>query len=470
MSRTSSTLLACVALLASQTSAAQQASLALPDWSETYAYATGMQAVVYGYPVVRNTMTRYGMVEQPTGQVDSPLEGWYHQRRPSTAADKYGSSITENLLYSVAWFDVADEPLVLTVPDAGHRYYSVQMMEMYSDIFGYVGLRATGNKAGSYLVTGPDWKGATPPGIAGVYRSPTPKGLLLLRILYDSRDELGSAHALQDQTQLAPLSYWLAGRPFAASVRDVLDPVPPKSDPLWFFRTLNRGMTENPPPPKDAPILTGLASVGLGPGRSDDLSSLDEATRRGLARASADGLVLLAEVARTGGNAKVVNHWAYGQVDWGRTAARNDFLTRSATQSYSGMQEHWVEEVVKLRAHHDADGKLLDGAQHHYVMRFAPGQIPQAKAFWSVTLYDDHYDLAANELGRYSRGSPDRDMFYGKDGSLEIHIQAEPPAPERRANWLPAPKGPFNLFLRVYLPGQALIDQTYVPPPVERFP
>ncbi len=439
---------------------------AKPDWRETYAYTIGMQAVIYGYPVVRNTLQRYGMVEKPAGQVDSPISGWYHTRTPGTAADKYGSSITENLLYSVAWYDVSKEPLVLTVPDAGKRYLSVQMMEMYSDIFAYVGLRATGNKAGSHLIVGPDWKGDKPKGIASILRSPTPTGLLLLRIVYDSRDNLKPANALQDQTLLAPLSFWQAKKPFVASMRDVVDPVPPKSDPLWFFRTLNRGMTENPPPPKDAPLVAELATVGLGPNQSDDLNKLDQATQAGLRRAMADGLDLLKSVAKSGGNAKVVNHWAYGQMNWGRTAQTSDFLTRSATQSLSGMQEHHVEEVVKLRAHHDSTGRLLDGSTGKYVLRFEANQIPKAESFWSITLYDDHYDLVANDIGRYSRGSPDKEMQYAADGSLTLYLQAEPPSESKRSNWLPAPKGPFNLFLRAYLPDASLINQTYVPPPV----
>ena len=439
-----------------------------PDWRETYAYTVGMQAVIYGYPVVRNTMARYGMVERPVGQVDSPINGWYHQRLPGTATDKYGSSITENLLYSAAWYDVSKEPLVLTVPEAGKRYLSVQMMEMYSDIFGYVGLRTTGNKAGSHLIVGPEWAGTKPKGIASVLRSPTPKGLLLLRIVYDSRDNLKPSHELQDKTLLAPMSYWATKKRFVASVRDVVDPVPPKSDPLWYFRTLNRGMSENPPPAKDEPIVAMLASIGLGPQKSDDLSKLDEVTQAGLRRAMADGLGLLKAVAQSGGNAKMVNGWAYGQMNWGRTAQSNDFLTRSATQSFSGMQEHHVEEVVKLRAHHDSTGMLLNGADGRYVLHFAADQVPQAKSFWSITLYDDHYDLAANDIGRYSRGSPDADLSYGADGSLDIFIQSDAPVDGRRSNWLPAPKGPFNLFLRAYLPSENLIKQTYVPPSVIR--
>ncbi len=441
---------------------------ASPDWRETYAYTVGMQAVIFGYPVVRNTLQRYGMVEKPAGQVDSPVNAWYHQRQPGTSADKYGSSITENLLYSAAWYDVANEPLVLTVPDAGKRYLSVQMMEMYSDIFAYVGLRATGNKAGSHLIVGPQWQGKKPKGITSVLRSPTPTGLLLLRIVYDGRDRLASTHALQDATTLAPLSLWPAKKPFLATLRDVLDPVPPKADPLWFFRTLNRAMTQNPPPAKDAPIVAELASVGLGPNQSDDLSALDAATQGGLRRAMADGLALLKSVAVSGGNAKVVNRWAYGQLNWGRTGQSHDFLTRAATQSLAGMQEHHVEEVVKLRAHHDSTGEPLDGTRGRYVLRFEANQIPKAQSFWSITLYNDQYDLAANPIGRYSRGSPDKELVYGPDGSLELYLQSDEPAAHQRANWLPTPNGPFNLFLRAYLPDATLINQTYVPPAVVR--
>ncbi len=300
--QTTGRLLALIAtsLCCGYANAAPAAEAATADWRETYAYTAGMQALVYGYPVVRNVMARYGMVERPAGQVDSPLHAFYHQRQPGTSADKYGSSITENLLYSAAWFDVANEPLVITVPEAGKRYLSVQMMEMYSDIFGYVGLRATGNRAGSHLVVGPGWKGKTPKGIVGVLRSPTAKGLLLLRIVYDSRDDLAPTHRLQDRVTLAPLSAWQSGKPYVATQRDVLDPVPPGSDPLWFFRTLNRGMTENPPPPRDAALVAGLRRIGLGPGMSDDLSSLDEPTRKGLARAQAEGLALLKAVALSG--------------------------------------------------------------------------------------------------------------------------------------------------------------------------
>lgn len=462
-------------LMVAASPAGAQATQATPnpapaDWRETYAYSVGMQAIVYGFPVVKNLQQRYFMVEKPIGQVSMPINAWYHQRQPGTSADKYGSSIIDTLLYSAAWYDVAKEPLIVTVPDAGKRYYSLQLMEMYSDIFGYVGLRATGNKAGTYAVVGPDWKGSLPQGIAGTLRSPTPTGMLLLRIVFDDRGKLQPTHELQDKTGITTLSAWLAKTPYVADRRDVLNPADRNADPLWFFTLLNRGMTENPPPARDQPIVATLASVGLGPNQSDDLSKLAEPTKAGLRRAMADGLAMLGAVAKSGGNAKIVNHWAYGQMSWGRTAESNDFLTRAATQSLAGMQEHWVEEVVKLRAHHDAGGALLNGASGRYLLRFAPGQVPKARSFWSVTLYDERYDLAANEINRYSRGSPDAELKYGADGSLEILIQADSPPEAQRANWLPAPKDPFNLFLRAYLPDESLVQQAYVPPPVTKLP
>lgn len=440
------------------------------DWRETWAYAVGFQAVVYGYPVVKNLTARYQMIERPNGQADMPLHTWFHSRRASDATDKVHSSVTPDLLYSAAWFDLRQGPVILTVPDSPRHYYSIQFMEMYSDIFAYLGTRATGGRAGTHMLVGPEWQGETPPGIDSVIRSPTPTGLLLLRVALTDREDLQSVHRVQDGVQIATLAKWRAGDASPETQRDVLDPVAPGASPLPFFAMLNRGMTENPPPARDAELLAQFRTIGIGPGRSDDFSGMDPATLRGLQRAMTDGLAFLRQVAVSGGNARKVNHWAYGQTNWGRTAETSDFLTRSANQSFSGMQEHWIEEVVKLRAHHDSDGEPLDGSKARYTITFAPGQIPEAHSFWSVTLYDSDYDLVANPIGRYSRGSVDRRMRYGRDGSLTLYLQPDPPSRDKLENWLPTPRGAFNLFMRAYLPGEALIRQDYVPPPVRKAP
>jgi hypothetical protein len=454
-----------------QTPTIQPANAATPeakDWRENYAYAVGLQAIIYGFPAVKALNMRYGMVEKPVSVIDTPVNQLFHLRRAADFTDANHSSPATDFLYSVSWYDVRREPVVVSVPDSVDRYFSVQFMEYYSDIFAYVGTRATGGKAGSYLLAGTDWKGETPAGIAGVIRAPTPTGAFLIRVGFrDDRSKLTPVYKMQDASDMRPLSKWLAHDMSPATGRDVIDPAVPGT-PLAYYVNLNRAMTENPPPAKDRAMVSLLRSVGLGPGQSDDFSKLDAGTRKGLERALKDGMALISQTAISGGDVKTINQWAYNPTSWGRTGESDDFLIRSATQSFSGFLEHHIEEVVKLRAHHDGDGAALDGSKGNYVLRFGPDQIPQAKAFWSVTVYNDEYNLFANPHGRYSFGNVDRDLKYDKDGGVTFHLQAEAPAKQLKANWLPVPKAPFNLFLRAYLPDQSLIRQTYVPPAVNR--
>jgi hypothetical protein len=450
-------------LSAQATSAPAPAQTA--DWRETWAYNVGMQAVVYGYPLVKNLTVRYNQIERPSGQADMPLHTWFHSRRASDHTDKISGSVTADLLYSALWYDLRKGPVVLSVPDDGGTYFSLQFMEMYSDILAYIGTRETGGKAGKYLLVDAAWKGESPADISGVIKSPTATGWIVARVGFADRTKLMGAHALQDKLSIEGLN----GAPLDHS-RDVIDPVAPGASPLPFFAMLNRGLTESPPPPAHAALQDQFATVGIGPGMSEDFSKLDPATLRGLQRAMVDGLALLRQVSVSGGNTRKVNHWAYGQLSWGRTAKTNDFLTRSATQSYSGILEHWIEEVVKLRAHHDGGGNLLDGSNARYTLHFTKDQIPQAKAFWSVTVYNDQYNLVENPLNRFSLGSVDKGLRYDKDGGLTIYLQADAPAKKHSGNWIPTPRGPFNLFLRAYLPDKTLQEQTYAPPPVRKAP
>jgi len=180
-----------------------------------------------------------------------------------------------------------------------------------------------------------------------------------------------------------------------------------------------------------------------------------------------DGNTLLDKLADAGGDTKVVNNWFYGDKNWGRMAERGDFLGRASPQAYAGGIEHWVEMAAKLRTFADADGQVLNG-KNRYVLHFDKNQVPTARAFWSITVYDDKFNLAGNEFNKYLVSSTSKDLVYGKDGSLEIYLQQDQPDQALRANWIPLPKGDFNLFFRFYLPNQSMIDQSYVPPAVRR--
>ena len=230
---------------------------------------------------------------------------------------------------------------------------------------------------------------------------------------------------------------------------------------------MNAAMRENPPPERDAALIREFARVGLGPLATVSLDDIDESTQRGLQRALIDGNALLDKLADAGGDTKVVNNWFYGDKNWGRMAARGDFLGRASPQAYAGGIEHWVEMAAKLRAFEDADGQVLSG-NHRYVLHFDKDQVPTARAFWSITVYDDEFNLAENDFGKYLVSSTSDDLIYGDDGSLTVYLQQEQPEQARRGNWIPLPKGDFNLFFRFYLPNQSMIDQTYIPPPIHR--
>lgn len=434
------------------------------DWRETWSYLVGMQAYAYGYPAIYYTKLRFGMVCQPKGVINTPLNTLFHVPRLSDHNDQYGGSPMRDAIYSVAWLDLRAEPVVVHSPDSGERYVSTQLAEFYSDLFGYVGPSVNEGCAQTALVVGPQWAGKTPAGIHLVLRSPTPSVFLVARVSTPGGEDLLAARALQVQSWVKPLSAWQAGGP-TPEVRDVLLPFA-ASEPLADFRTMNAAMMENPPPAGDLALMQLFAQVGLGPLAETVLDDLDADTQRGLARALIDGPKLLEKVALTGGNTKQVNGWFYGDKNWGRMAAAGDFLGRASPQALSGIIEHWIEQSTKLRTFADAHGNELVGL-HRYSLRFEKSEIPEAKAFWSITLYDARFNLVDNPIERYAIGSLTKGLSFGNDGSLEILIQHERPAPELKCNWLPAPLGKFNLFLRTYLPGPSVMAQRYAPPRVQ---
>lgn len=435
------------------------------DWRESWAYLVGMQAYVYGFPAIHYTKLRFGMVRQPQGVINTPLNTLFHVPRLSDHNDQYGGSPMRDAIYSVAWLDLHPEPVVVHAPDSGDRYVSTQLAGFYSDLFGYVGPSVNDGRSQTALVVGPHWQGALPDGIDLVMRSPTPSAFLVARVSTPGGVDLTEARELQQQSWVKPLSTWQSGGD-TPEVREVLMPFS-ATDTLADFRTMNAAMRENSPPASDEALMRQFAQVGLGPMAKTVLDELDEATQRGLARALADGPKLLEKIALTGGNTKQVDGWFYGDKNWGRMAAAGDFLGRASPQAYSGIIEHWIEQSTKLRTFIDSDGHDLSG-QHQYTLHFSKDEIPQANAFWSITLYDERFNLADNPMGRYAIGSLTEGLKLDADGGLEILMQHERPAPELEANWLPVPEGKFNLFLRTYLPGPHVLNQSYAPPMVRR--
>jgi len=438
------------------------------DWRENYAYTMGVQAYAFGFPYVYLPSLRWDWVTQPK-PLDgvtpyAPLNHFFHVRQLVNASYRDGGSPNEDTLYSIAMVDVSKEPLILSHPDMGDRYFSFELASLDSDNFAYVGKRTTGEKAGSFAIVGPDWEGTLPAGVKALPPSRTPAIFIFGRTLIDGAADAPVVNALQDQYTLVPLSFWGKKDAKLPESRDVWKPFDPKTDPLAEWKTMNRAMTENPPEARLAKLLELFANVGVGPGQ--DIDSLDEATKRGLARAAVDGRKLLNESLSSGELGKQVNNWNIPPKTFGRAGLADEFLVRGAAQCLGGILANDPEEAVYYNTTMDGEGQPLDGNKR-YSIRFAPGQLPEVDAFWSLTMYDPTYNLTDNPINRYSIGDRIKGLKKDADGGLTIYIQNTSPGKDKESNWLPSTQsGPFLLILRTYIPGEEILEQKWAPPPV----
>lgn len=437
-----------------------------PDWRETYAYTLGLQAYVFSFPYVYLPSLRWNWVTvpKPAGSITpyAPLNHFYDVRTLATSEYRDGGAPNNDTLYSIAWVDVSKEPVILSHPDMAERYFTFQLASLDSDNFAYVGKRTTGGKAGSFAIVGPLWKGTLPAGVQALPPSRTHSVLIFGRTLVDGPADVAAVNRLQDQFSLVPLSLWGKKEALLPASRDVWKPFDPKTDPLAEWKTMNKAMTEDPPQERLAKLVGLFGKVGVGPGQ--DVDKLDEASKRGLARAAVDGRALLNDVIRSGDLGKSVNGWNIPPQAMGRAGLSDDFLLRASLQCLGGIIANDPAEAVYFNTAKDASGHALDGGKR-YVLRFPPGQLPKVDAFWSITLYDPTYNLTPNPINRYAIGNRTAGLKTDADGSLTLYVQRESPGTDKESNWLPTTaSGPFLLILRTYMPGVEIREQRWAPP------
>lgn len=430
------------------------------DWRAEYAYTAGVQAFIYGFPYIYNAQLRHDWV---TNQRDvsvvpfAAVNHFWHASHLMDATYRDGGCPNNDTLYSLAWLDLTHEPIILSHPDMGERYFTFELMAFTSDTYDYVGQRTTGSTAGSFAITGPGWQGELPSGVRAVTPSPTPWVLLLGRTLVDGPADVPAARALQQNYRLIPLSLWGTDGQ-TSERREVYAPADTSKDPLAPWKTLNAMLAENPPPPHHSLVLDQFARIGIGPGL--DVGAQPDRVKQGLIRAAAIGMGLLRAQFVSGDWTTRVNGWRYPPAEEGRF--RDDFLQRAADQSMAGITANFPEEAVYLLNFEDADGNEFapDG---RYELRFQAGDLPPVDAFWSLAAYTaDDLNLIANPPGRYSIGDRTPGLQQDAGGGLTIHLQAEPPGGDRESNWLPT-SGTDRWFviLRLYRPHPEVITASW---------
>ena len=411
----------------------------------------GADAYVYGYPLL---LERAVLGRLPTnalvsiGALASPRARLVVLPNNDTA-------------YTLARLDLSAEPMVLHIPVTGARYYVVQLLDAYTNVFANIGRRLNGSRGGDFAVVGPGWKGTLPTGVTRIV-SPTPHVWLLGRTLVQGPADLTAVRALQARFALNPLSRY--GTANASTSSLVLDSLPAVSAPrlpsgLAFYDALGQALADDPPPARDAALLRRLARYGIGPGRSAAPAP------KGLA----DGVALgrrrvAAERDRENRrSARRHNGWLVTDPRTGRFGT--DYLGRAVT-ALVALGANVAEETVYGIAYDDRSGRPLDG-RRRYRLHFARGELPPVRAFWSVTMYDRDLFLVANPIDRYSLGDRSRGLRRNADGSLDILLQQRRPA-RHAGNWLPAPRGRFVLALRLYNPKPRVLAGRWPLPPVTR--
>ena len=439
----------------------------LDQWKEDQAYTLGVEAYIFSFPWLYFTKLRFAWMVMPPKNPAAPrmaYNQWRHNRDLVTSDYRDGGAPNNDNLYSVAWLDVSKEPVILSHGDIADRFFTFQIASFTSDNFAYVGLRTTGPKAGHFAITGPNWKGTLPAGVTRLEPSPTNHVLIFGRTALKGAADLPAARKVQDSYTLTPLSQWGQAEVVVPEDRNVPPPFDPRTDPLADWRTINRAMAEDPPLAQHAVLLDLFKTIGVGPGLNVD--ALDEATKRGLARAAKDGMTRMEAMLATEGGLPKVNGWSVPPPTMGRAMINNDFNTL-ALQCLGGIISHDPAEAIYIATHTDMDGLPLMGA-NAYKLHFAPGALPDVAYFWSLTMYDLTNNLVKNPIDRWAIGSLAKEYKLDKDGGLTLYIQHSSPGKGKEANWLPAPEGEFWLVFRTYGPGPALIEGSWHMPALER--
>jgi hypothetical protein len=435
-----------------QASAETATVTATPDEARSIA----KDAYVYAYPMLFNYKTLY---EQVLDHSSKSYVGGFGKFR--NYSQPYGPEnkdiVTPNndTPYSWAWLDLRREPWVLTVPAVkDDRYYVFQWIDLFTYNFAYVGSRTTGNGAGHYLFAGPNWHGDTPKGIDKVFRSETDIILTLGRTALSGPADVKNVQAIQKHYQLTPLS--------AFEHTSAPPPAPAVSFPKWdeakatsidFISYLNFMLQfAQPTAASEVPLMQRFAKIGIVPGQAFDPAALPPATREAIEQGVADGKAALTEAQKH----TTSSYDLFGS----RQDLSSDYMKR-AVAAAMGIYGNTKEEAVYAGTRVNADRQQLLGSQP-YVIHFDKKDLPPAKFFWSMTMYDlPGRHLVANPIHRYSIGDRTKGIQYGADGSLDIYVQHTSPGADKESNWLPAPEGAYTVIARIYGPQASVFDGTW---------
>lgn len=429
------------------------------------ASALAKDAYIFAYPMLENYRTMY--VEAVS------TENFNKFTRTETLFGPESKTVVRpnnDTIYSTAWLDLRAEPLVVELPAVSDRYFSLQLVDMYTHNFAYAGSRATGTGSVTVMIAGPYWEGETPSGIDHVFCSEGDYVYCVIRTAVNSEKpgDLQRVIDIQQRCSLLTLGEY-TGIPCPETVET--ESFPPfdqtVADSAGFIGYFNFLLGRLKIHPSEEALIQSFSRIGVGPDKTFDPAELAEPVREAIESAMTEARQAIYHPGTTMGS--ITNGWSLpGRIFGNRERMQGLYLIR-ASAAHIGLYGNDLEEAYYPSCYFDSDGEPLDTSRFNYVISFSKEELPPVdpKGFWSITMYDENQFMVENPLNRYSIGDRS-DLTYGEDGSLILYLQHESPGADKESNWLPAPDGKFTMTLRIYIPSPEGLDPLYCPPAVRK--
>jgi hypothetical protein len=436
-----------------------------------YAKAMGRMAYIWGWPMVNQMNRRSAITQAPhPGRLNGVLPAAPRGQIAmlSDYIDPGQNFVTcpnQDVVYGLGFFSLDTEPVIMQVPDFGDRFWVYALYDARTDQFAELG-KPYATKPGFYLLVGPAWKGEAPEGINAIIRCSTELANSIPRVFMDD--------TVEDRRAIQPLINQIVAYPLSqfdgtmktmvwSNAPTIPGPASSGGETPWvvpekFFDQLGAVLDSVAPLPGEEALYSNFRSLldarGKDPAVRKALDEIAAETERGVF----DNFLRWRHNGKPAGNGwnRSVNNARFGY----------DYFNRAGTAK-SNMFDNKPTETQYFYTDTDSSGAVLDG-NNSYEVRFAPGQEPPVSGFWSLTLYNEHHFFHPNDLGRYSLGTKNKNLNRNADGSLTLYAGAKSPGMENESNWLPAPQGPFSLYVRCYWGKQPILDGSWKPPVVKK--
>jgi len=453
---------------------------AQPALTSEEARAIAVEAYVYFYPLMSLDITRRQSTNMDAGKEMGKGPANMFVNIPEYPPADFKGVVRPNFdtLYSSAFIDMTKEPVLISAPDTHGRYYLLPMLDFWSDVFASPGWRTTGTQAQTFLLIPTTWR----PDLRGdkllaeykltkdtqIIEAPTPYVWIIGRTKTDGPADYDAVHKIQAGYKVVPLSQ--IGKDYKPGPVKVDPSIDMKTPPKvqvdtmpadeYFTRAVEL-LKVIPPHITDEPILARMKRLGIERRKSLDFAKLDPMVKTALEGAPSEGQKLMKW--KLASLARVVNYWSMNTDTMG---VYGNYYLKRAIVAQVGLGANLPEDAIYPLNLADESGHPLNGSGK-YTIHFEKGATPPVNAFWSITLYDADGFQVPNALNRFAVSSW-MQFKTNADGSLDLYFQHDSPGKDKEANWLPAPKGSFNLCMRLYAPKSDALTGKWNPPAVTK--